>query len=174
MLLRPAFAPLLLGVLMTLSSNPALTQTPADCSMPEQRQFDFWIGHWDVFMPDGKRAGENLIEAVANGCALLESWTGAGGLTGMSLNNWDRQDRRWRQHWVDSSGGLLRLEGAWSDGHMVLLGQSPHATRPGLVVHQRITWTPMPDGSVRQLWESSEDMQTRWTTLFDGKYIKRR
>ena len=40
---------------------------------------DFWLGDWSVTTPDGKHAGDNRIEAILDGCALSESWTGAGG-----------------------------------------------------------------------------------------------
>jgi hypothetical protein len=48
----------------------------APCSAAEHHQFDFWIGHWDVFLPNGNKAGENRIEAIEGGCALLEQWSG--------------------------------------------------------------------------------------------------
>ena len=38
---------------------------------------------------------------------------------------------------------------------------------------QRITWERLPDGRVRQLWESSKDGGTTWTVAFDGYYAKR-
>lgn len=165
-------ASLCLTLAMSQCANAQLTAMP--CSATEQRQFDFWIGHWDVFTPDGKKAGENLVELVAQGCALMESWSGSGGLTGKSLNSWDRRTRRWRQHWVDSSGGLLQLEGQWAEGRMVLHGQQAHPRDMAVVVHQRITWTPASDGSVHQLWERSVDNQRSWTPVFDGRYVKRR
>ena len=43
------------------------------------RQFDFWIGRWDVFQPDGKKAGENLIEPILGGCPLLKRGPGGAG-----------------------------------------------------------------------------------------------
>ena len=36
------------------------------CQTVEHRQFDFWIGHWDVFVPSGKKAGQNRIEVIAD------------------------------------------------------------------------------------------------------------
>ena len=50
---------------------------PAACTAPEHHQFDFWIGHWDVFLPNGNKAGENRVESIEGGCALLEQWSGA-------------------------------------------------------------------------------------------------
>ena len=40
--------------------------------------------------------------------------------------------------------------------------------------HTRMTFTPHPDGSVRQLWESSDDDGRSWQTAFDGRYVRRK
>ncbi|MEQ1516386.1 MAG: hypothetical protein ABL931_07860, partial [Usitatibacteraceae bacterium] len=44
------------------------------CLSIENRQFDFWIGDWDVTTPDGKLAGTNLIKPILAGCVLHENW----------------------------------------------------------------------------------------------------
>src|SRR5436305_12005836 len=41
----------------------------------EARQFDFWIGEWDVFNPQGRKDGTSVIQRFANGCGILENWT---------------------------------------------------------------------------------------------------
>jgi hypothetical protein len=38
---------------------------------------------------------------------------------------------------------------------------------------QRITWTPLPDGGLRQLWETSADAGSTWKTVFDGYYSRK-
>ena len=44
------------------------TPPPPACTAPEHRQFDFWVGNWDVFDPkSGKQVGESLIEKVYHG-----------------------------------------------------------------------------------------------------------
>ena len=157
------------------AAGAATAQTPASgkaCQAVEHHQFDFWVGHWNVFVPSGKKAGESRIEAIADGCAILEQWSGAGGVTGKSLNIYDATDRRWHQTWVDSSGTLLMLTGGFVERSMVLSMQGPSPSDPGKSVQQRITWTPGADGSVRQLWESSYDDGRTWTVLFDGRYVR--
>lgn len=146
----------------------------AACTAAEHRQFDFWIGHWDVYGPKGKKVGENLIEPFAGGCGLAEHWTGTGGVTGKSLNMYDATDRLWHQTWVDSSGSRLLLDGRFVDGKMVLGSEGPDPAKPGATLRQRITWSANADGSVRQLWESSGDGGKTWTTAFDGKYVKKK
>jgi hypothetical protein len=65
---------------------------------------------------------------------------------------------------------LLVLEGGIRDGSMVLEGKT---TDPdGRSTQHRITWTPSADGSVRQLWESS-DANGEWAVAFDGRYTRR-
>jgi hypothetical protein len=147
--------------------------TPPACRAAEHRQFDFWIGRWEVFTPDGKKAGDNTIEAIDGGCALIERWCGNGGFTGTSLNSWDAQARQWRQHWIDNQGGLLRLAGGLEGGSMVLASSGPDPERPGATLRQRIGWTLQSDGSVRQHWQTSRDEGATWVTEFDGRYVKK-
>lgn len=157
-----------------VQAQSASAPATARCKAAEQRQFDFWIGRWDVFTPDGKKAGENHIEAIDDGCVLLERWRGNGGFSGSSLNSWSAATKQWHQHWVDNQGGLLRLAGAFEGGRMVLASTEPNPKKPGSTLRQRITWTPLPDGAVRQLWEQSDNEGGTWTTAFDGRYQRQR
>ncbi len=152
---------------------PAKPATPP-CSASPYHQFDFWIGHWDVHQADGKLVGDNLIESILGGCALRETWNGRGGFAGTSLNAYDPIDGRWHQTWLDNHGGRLDLAGGLQGLAMVLESNDPHPEKPGSRLAQRITWTVQPDGSVRQIWSTSEDGGTNWSVVFDGKYVMRR
>ena len=143
---------------------------PNPCAGTEHHQFDFWVGQWDVTTPDGKPAGKNTIEPILGGCALRESWTGAGGGSGTSYNAWDRRRRVWHQTWVDAQGNLLQLEGLFKDGRMTLIGETVDST--GGKATQRIIWEQTAPNQVRQLWETSTDGGTTWTVSFDGRYRK--
>ena len=145
---------------------------PPPCGAAAHRQFDFWLGQWEVRDPTGKVVGHNRIEAAHGGCALIEHWTSVQGVTGTSVNIYDRDRRQWHQTWVDSGGGLLQLDGGRSDAAMVLVGDAFDADAPGRTSRQRITWTPQADGRVRQLWESSSDGGKTWTVVFDGLYAR--
>ncbi|MEO5883315.1 MAG: hypothetical protein ABIQ06_12935 [Caldimonas sp.] len=152
-------------------SGAAAAQTPAPpppaCQSAEHRQFDFWLGEWEVFLASGKKAGDSRIESISAGCALLENWSGNGGFSGKSLNSYDSSDKLWHQSWVDSSGTRLELAGSWADKRMLLSSGSGAAM-------QRIAWSVNDDGSVRQLWESTTDGGKSWTVQFDGKYVRRK
>ncbi len=146
-------------------------QAAPTCTDAKHHQFDFWIGDWDVTLPNGDRAGHNLIEPILGGCALRESWTGARGSNGTSTNAFDRVRGKWHQTWVDDSGSLIMLDGAFADGKMVLSGETKDTA--GRKVINRITWQETAPGAVRQLWEASRDGGATWNVLFDGRYRKR-
>jgi len=172
---RAALGTILVALAMTSVCTQSLSSpTAKPCESSQHRQFDFWAGHWEVFGPAGKKVGENRIEAIADGCALLEQWSGNGGVTGKSLNIYDTSDHRWHQTWVDNSGSLLMLAGQLTDRSMVMSMTGPSPTDPKTTQLQRITWTPVSDGSVRQLWELSSDAGKTWTVLFDGRYVRAR
>jgi len=155
-----------------LLSSPGHRQRPT-CNSPEFRQFDFWVGTWDVTTPDGKPAGTNQITRELKDCVLHEHWHGAGGGNGESFNIYDRTSRKWHQTWVADEGNLLLLDGGLESGKMVLSGQSASLAQPGTSVLNRITWTPTDPDHVRQLWEASRDGGKTWSVLFDGRYVRR-
>jgi hypothetical protein len=164
------------GILPTAAraqSSSAATARPAACSRPEHRQFDFWVGEWDVTRPDGRQAGTNRIRPIHGGCALQEEWSGRGGFSGTSLNAFDASTGRWHQTWVGSDGLLLQLDGGLKDRTMELTGATVGAN--GARTLQRIRWTPMggTPARVRQLWETSTDGGRTWSVTFDGTYRKK-
>ncbi len=135
---------------------------PPSCTGPEFRQFDFWLGTWDVTNPAGKPVGTNVITSELKGCVLHEHWSGMGGNHGESFNLYDATTKKWHQTWVDDSGSLLLLDGALTGGAMILSNPT-----------NRITYQVLPDRRVRQLWETTADGGKTWSVSFDGQYTKR-
>lgn len=154
---------------IVLCAQSAVADTGA-CGASEHRQFDFWLGEWNVRTPAGKLAGVNSIKREYDGCVLRERYSTDRGYSGESLNVYDAGRKVWHQTWVDTDGALLLLEGGLRGDSMVLEGQSVGTN--GQVTKHRITWTPNADGSVRQHWEST-DAKGQWITAFDGKYTKK-
>lgn len=161
----------LLVAMTTVVPASAFAQSPpAACATAEHRAFDFWIGEWNVHGAKGKLAGTNSIQREIGGCVLHERYDTGRGYRGESFNIYDAPRKVWHQTWVDSSGLLLLLEGGMRDGKMVLEGQTTGSD--GKTTRHRITWTPNPDGSVRQFWESTAPTG-EWTVAFDGRYTRR-
>jgi tetratricopeptide (TPR) repeat protein len=138
---------------------------------PRYQQFDFWVGDWDVYNPAGRLVGTNTIQKIAGGCALLENWESVTGGTGKSLNFFDASKGKWVQNWADSSGEVIRKEGEFADGAMRMEGRLIH--HDGSVSAYRATWTPLPDGRVRQFLEESTDGGKTWNIWFDGYYKRK-
>jgi len=158
-----------LSAVMLLSVPVAAQQQrKPPCSQPEARQFDFWVGDWEVHA-NGKVVGHNHISRIQGNCTVFEEYSAAGNAyEGKSFNYYDPADGLWHQVWVDNSGLRLSLSGRFGDGHMQMSG--PRSNPEGEKVIDRITWTPNDDGSVRQLWETSKDDGTTWEVAFDGLY----
>lgn len=160
-----------IGLLLLMTLNTSAQTPPLQVLPPESRQFDFWIGEWDVINQAGKPAGTSKIESIAASAGLLENWTGATGYTGRSLNAYNAARKQWQQYWVGSDGSVLELRGGLVNGSMILTGE--HLVG-GQIRTERITWTPNVDGTVRQHWEQSADEGKTWTTAFDGLYRKKK
>ena len=109
---------------------------------PEVHDFDFWLGAWKVFDPDGRLVGTNRITALFGGLALMEEWEGNGAVSGRSLNSWDGARGGWHQTWMDSSGSTLLLDGGLRDGSMVMEGTAPSGQVDQPWHRHRITWSP--------------------------------
>src|SRR5215475_13918500 len=107
------------------TSQPNMRPQAKPCgAKPEYRQFDFWIGEWDV-EAGGKPAGTNSVRLILGDCVIFENWKGAGGMTGKSFNIYNAAIGKWQQTWVDSSGNALEFYGEFKDGAMRLVGEKP-------------------------------------------------
>jgi hypothetical protein len=172
-----ACALLLLVVAATASGPRAVAQQPpqrqSPCrTQPEYRQFDFWVGEWDVQTPQGQTAGTNSVQLILGDCVLLENWTGARGGHGKSFNVYNAAKGKWQQTWVDNAGSVLELLGEYRDDRMIFSGET--VRRDGTKVLERLSFTKLPGDRVRQFWEQSADGGKTWTVAFDGTYVRKK
>ncbi len=171
--IRPAAVQAAVLTLMGCSAILAQeSERPPPCRGEEHRQFDFWLGEWEVHgTSSGDPAGTNRIVSLFDGCAIQENWRGVRGSVGSSYNIYDAVSGRWHQTWVDNSGNLLLLDGGLEEGKMVLRGERP-SPDGGKVLHI-VSFEPREDGTVRQVWRTSSDDGRTWRTVFDGTYVKK-
>ena len=133
---------------------------------------DFWLGRWTVLSPDGDALGENEIVALLGGAAVVERWRGADGGEGMSLFYYDRRGAMWKQVWVTDTWTHKekQLVDRRADGGLVFQGAI--RARDGTEYLDRTTLTPLSDGRVRQVIETSVDGGGTWRLGFDGRYAR--
>jgi hypothetical protein len=136
---------------------------------PRYRAFDFWIGSWDVFDPAKNQVGTSRVELILDDCVLLENWQATFGGGGKSFNIYSPADDGWRQYWVAANGTVTEYRGKVVDGAIRLEGESlsPNGTRR----LQRMTFSKLDGGGVRQLIETTTDGGKTWQPAFDGTYV---
>ena len=143
----------------------------APCDSPEARQFDFWVGDWDLsYVQEGKRLhSRNRITKGFGGCVVLEEFTGKPGieLEGRSVSVYDRGAKRWKQTWVDNEGSYLDFTGGWQDGRMVLQRE---AERDGKRFLQRMVFEDIRADALKWLWQRSPDGGATWVTQWEIEY----
>jgi len=167
---RPRIASTLFLLFTAVLPRTASAQASPRCSDEEFRQLDFWVGSWKVKDRDGHVVGESTVSSRLERCALVEEWS-SDGSRGISINGFDKPTGVWRQMWVDTSGAVLRIAGAWEGDRMVLSGD--RVGSDGKTRRLRVTLIPGPDATLRQLQERSDDDGHSWTVIFDGTYVKK-
>lgn len=142
-----------------LAAEPAPS---AKCVGAAYRQFDFWVGDWDVFdVGSSIPVAHARIDLILDGCVLREDYQGTDGHKGQSFTIYDAARRVWHQSWVTNRGELLEIEGKIENGEIILSGEDRAA---GSLV--RGTWKPQ-NGDVRETAVTSTDGGNTWKPWFD-------
>lgn len=140
------------------------TGPTAPCLLTEDRQFDFWLGEWDLVdetlgLP-GRPAGTNHITRDETGCVIQEDYRAS--VQGRSLSLFSRADRRWHQTYIDSAGNRGVLIGSFEGGRMVLVAGA-----------RRSYWEPLDANTVHFVQDLSRDGGVTWVAFFDSRYLRR-
>ncbi|BAX82001.1 hypothetical protein [Labilibaculum antarcticum] len=145
----------------------------ADNATSKHRQFDFWLGEWDVYTND-ELVGHNTVNLLQDGYLLQENWVSEKeNFTGTSYSFYNDKIDQWQQIWVDKNGNNLLLKGAFEKGEMVLSSSTDSYMGEDQSLH-RISWIIMPNGDVKQIWESTIDDGKIWSIQFEGVYKKKK
>jgi hypothetical protein len=137
------------------------------------RQFDFWIGDWEVYGAKGK-AGESHIERLLDSCVILENWTSAKfGYTGKSFNTYNASTKQWQQTWVDNSGGSTEYLRGHAEKDKMIFYADKNSGKDGKNFLRRLTFFKLNDVKVRQFAERSDDEGNTWTVEYDLEYRRK-
>ena len=154
-------------------ASPAAPPAPAKpCGEAPYHALDFWIGTWEVKDASGQPAGASVVEPVADGCGLIEHWTGAPGpagsrFIGTGLHVYDPATGAWRQIFTDNRPAITEMRGSAGGAGFVYTWDV--VTPKGQKLAKRYTLSKIAEG-VRQLGERSADGGTTWATDFDLRY----
>jgi len=162
-------APAIFAQQATKPANP--------CAVEQQKQFDFWVGEWDLTWPGANGGapghGTNSIKRILDGCVVEENFSGQSSmpLRGTSISIFDTRAGKWKQTWVDNEGGYLDFTGEFSNGQMILQRE---ATRPdGTRILQRMVWKNITDNELDWSWEASTDGGKTWQVNWPIHYKRR-
>src|SRR5689334_20168557 len=167
---------ILLAAIMATRIEAQKTPCTTD---PIYRQFDFWIGEWDVYAKNGKKAGDSKIDLILDSCIILENWKSANisqGVyyAGKSFNAYNSTTKQWQQTWVDNVGGTTEfLEGHFDDNKMIFRTRPFQFNRDTMAI-RKLTFHNLGPDKVRQHGEISKDNGVTWTTEYDLEYRRKK
>jgi hypothetical protein len=166
-----------LSVSTVSSQQSPITAAAGPCGAPEQRQFDFWVGDWELTWP-GEKAGEtghgtNTVKRILDGCVVQESFSGRGAmrLRGTSISIFDTTAGKWKQTWVDNEGSYLDFTGEFKDGQLIL--QREAIKKDGARVLQRMVWKNITASQFDWNWEASSDGGKTWIVQWPIHYKRK-
>ena len=157
-----------------------MSETQSPCGSEQARQFDFWLGDWDLTWPAEQSGGEsgetmtgsNRITRLFDDCVIEENFTTAdASFRGHSVSVYDERAGLWRQTWVDSAGGYIVLTGSY-DGETMELRTAP-IERDGETVLQRMVFSDIDVDSLEWAWQGSRDGGSTWNDLWNITYRRR-
>jgi hypothetical protein len=169
------------------AAPPATPPTPPAikpaCASAEHRQFDFWIGDWDVTIRArksptseewGEAKGSQHIEAILGGCTISENFSADGPQepwAGKSYSSWQPQLGKWRQTWVDDGGSYLAFTGGVEAGVMTLYGEP--RTVKDVSFQMRMVFKNVTADSLLWEWQRSTDDWKTNTVMMAIDYKRR-
>lgn len=178
--------------LLGMSGGVTLASDDA-CMAVEKRQFDFWVGAWEVvnlqrnpgnpadpgFYPTG--VADGIVYPVAGGCAIAEQWEGElswGKVLGFSLRTYDTVNDEWTLllNWpapgAASPGPYSQLRGGFHHGRGEFFSSVTGAD--GSTTDSRFTFSDI--SADRYRWDSalSTDGGVSWATNWKMEATRKR
>lgn len=158
-----------------------MADTHQPCTSPEARQFDFWVGEWDLSWPaeqaggrEGDRqTGYNRINELFGDCVIEENFTtDDASFRGHSVSVYDEAGGVWRQTWVDSAGGYLSFTGGMESGDMIL--STDPTEENGQISINRMVFSEIAADSLEWAWQKTIDGGQSWADVWNISYRRRR
>ena len=134
---------------------------------PPYSDFDFVVGSWDFYTPDGTKIGVQTYTKREDGHLILEEWQLISGETGLGMSFVDPKTGLWRQVWMSPTYHIDYSGGIDENGAMVLEGTLyPNNGSKSSAI--RGVWAKQSDGSIKQDFYVLEEKSNKWIVLFSG------
>ncbi len=149
------------------------------CSQKEFRQFDFWVGEWNVYGKNKSLAGNSKISHILDSCVILEEWVGATPQNsliykGKSFNSYNSASKQWQQTWVDNTGNTTEFLRGEATNNSIIYFADKVANGANKSFMRKLTFTKLEEDKVRQLGERSDDEGKTWTVEYDLEYRRKK
>jgi hypothetical protein len=145
-------------------------EVPGNCAAVEARQFDFWVGEWELTWEGGQ--GNNVIRPTMGGCVIEENFSAPEGqYFGKSVSTYNANTGVWHQTWVDNNAGYLDFTGGMEGDQMILSREATNAE--GAIVIQRMVFYNIEHKQFDWKWERSLDQGASWEALWNIHYERR-
>lgn len=143
---------------------------------PENRQFDFWVGEWNVETSNGAvPAGQSRIEKTLADCVILENWQSNGNpYSGKSYNIYNSALKRWEQFWVDNVGGNIFFYGELNKDGVMDYYTDELPQPDGTKLKRHLQFFPLGPDKVRQFSQGSTDGGKTWKVEYDFTYLRKK
>lgn len=140
------------------------------CEDPLARQFDFWVGQWNLTWEGGQ--GNNAVRSIMGGCVIEGNFSFPDGeYFGKSFSTYVPVQGVWKQTWVDNNGVYLDFIGKMEDDQMVFQRQFTNVEDQ--LVMQRIRFFDIEKDRMEWVWERSMDEGQTWNILWQIHYERR-
>ncbi|HEY3251492.1 MAG TPA: hypothetical protein VGK25_10285 [Ignavibacteria bacterium] len=138
------------------------------CTSPENSQFDFWLGEWNLDWKtenNEQRFGTNVVSKILGGCVIEENFsTSDNSITGKSFSVYNPNKKIWQQTWVDNTGLYLDFTGGFEDGKMIL--SKVLIAKDGRKFDIRMVFNNIRQNEFWWHWEQSTDEGKTWSLLW--------
>jgi hypothetical protein len=177
---------LLVVLTQVIPMTASAQQTRMPCQDPASRQFDFWLGEWNVVNHQRRAEGTpwgitgsatDRVYPVAGGCGIVEHWRGTaaqGLVLGYSLRAWNPGKNQW---------DLVLLWPQPDQPRFVTLAGQFHGSRgdflrtitdtAGNEIRTRFTFSEITDTSLRWNNGTSRDGGRTWPATWIMEFTRR-
>jgi len=149
-------------------NGAVVSRRPPACASTEDRQFDFWVGEWDV-MGTGHRAlvAESTITLADEDCIVMENWRPFGGGHAHSISVYDHANHHWRQYYAGAGIAPAEYTGTLDPDGVLRFDIDASSPR------KRMNYQRIDANTVRQWGEQYDESSHAWSTTWDLAYRRR-